>query len=184
MKPANIIFLNGTSSSGKTSIAKALQDKLPVPYMHVSGLGFLLLYNDRIWEEEQAYYRIRDCTMSGMHASVAVLARAGNPVILDHILHIDGWLQELVELCVGLDVYFVGVMCPLEVAEQRENQRSDRQSGTAREQLEPTHAHGLYDLEVDTSVLNVDECVDKIVEGLQHKPEKSAFEKLAIRFSG
>jgi chloramphenicol 3-O phosphotransferase len=184
MKPANIIILNGTSSSGKTSIAKALQDKLPVPYMHVSGLGFLTLYNDRIWEEDQAYYRIRACTMSGMHASVAVLARAGNPVILDHILHIDGWLQELVELLDGLNVYFVGVMCPLEVAENRENQRSDRQSGTAREQLEPTHAHGLYDLEVDTSVLNVDECADKIVEGLQEKPEQSAFEKLAVRFSG
>ena len=70
MKPANIIFLNGTSSSGKTSIAKVLQDKLPVPYMHVSGLGFLTLYNDRIWEEEQAYYRLRDCTFSGMQVSV------------------------------------------------------------------------------------------------------------------
>lgn len=184
MKPANIIFLNGTSSSGKTSIAKALQVKLPVLYMHVSGLDFLTFYDDRIWEDEQAYYRIRECTFSGMHASVAALARAGNPVILDHILHIHGWLEELVELCDGLDVYFVGVRCPTEVAEERENQRSDRQTGTARGQSYQTHRHGLYDLEVDTSVLSVDECVDEIIEGLKEKPEVSAFEKLAIRFSG
>lgn len=33
--PPTIIFLNGVSSSGKTSIARVLQQKLPAPYLHV-----------------------------------------------------------------------------------------------------------------------------------------------------
>lgn len=36
MNKGHIIFLNGTSSSGKTTIAKALQEKLAEPYMYVS----------------------------------------------------------------------------------------------------------------------------------------------------
>ncbi len=37
----NIIFLNGTSSSGKSSIAKELQALLAQPYVHMSVDGFL-----------------------------------------------------------------------------------------------------------------------------------------------
>src|SRR5262245_15075866 len=35
MDAGTIIYLNGTSSAGKTSIALALQDLLPAPYLHV-----------------------------------------------------------------------------------------------------------------------------------------------------
>src|SRR6476469_9319477 len=31
-----IIYLNGTSSAGKTTLARALQDQLPAPYLYVS----------------------------------------------------------------------------------------------------------------------------------------------------
>ena len=40
MAKGSIIFLNGTSSSGKTSIAKALQQILDEPYLHCSADGF------------------------------------------------------------------------------------------------------------------------------------------------
>lgn len=39
MTIGTIIFLNGTSCSGKTSIAKAVQTLLPEPYLHV-GLDY------------------------------------------------------------------------------------------------------------------------------------------------
>ena len=35
MTMGKVIFLNGPSSTGKTTIARLLQEKLPEPYMHV-----------------------------------------------------------------------------------------------------------------------------------------------------
>ena len=47
MKNGQVILLNGTSSSGKTTLAKALQDKLAEPFMYVSLDGFFHLYPER-----------------------------------------------------------------------------------------------------------------------------------------
>ena len=76
----------------------------------------------------------------------------------------------------------MGVRCPLEIAEHRERERGDRNIGTARYQFERVHIHELYDLEIDTSLLSVDECVARIIRWISNKPEESAFQKLAARF--
>ena len=36
MSSATVIFLNGTSSAGKTTLAYALQEQIPVPYQHLA----------------------------------------------------------------------------------------------------------------------------------------------------
>ena len=36
MKAGNIIFLNGSSSAGKTTLAIMLQQLLPEPYQHIA----------------------------------------------------------------------------------------------------------------------------------------------------
>src|SRR4051812_18538858 len=41
MQPGNIILINGTSSAGKSTLAKALQEVLDEPYLH-SGLDHFL----------------------------------------------------------------------------------------------------------------------------------------------
>lgn len=41
MDQGNIVLLNGTSSAGKTSIAKALQDLMETPYLHTGTDHFL-----------------------------------------------------------------------------------------------------------------------------------------------
>lgn len=97
------------------------------------------------------------------------------------VLQEAGWLQECLAEWAGLDVLFVGVRCPLDVVEQRERDRGDRDAGTARYQYERVHAHGLYDVEVDTSVLSVAESVSRIVEAMPPAPRIPAFQKLAVR---
>ena len=47
MDKGRIIFLNGTSSSGKSSIAKALQNLLETPFLHVSADDFLSMLPER-----------------------------------------------------------------------------------------------------------------------------------------
>lgn len=187
MKHGNIIFLNGTSSSGKTTLAKALQENLSEPYMYVSIDNFFHMYPDQFLSPTdrkgvQILRQLVPAVLSGLHKSVAALAQAGNNVLVDHLLQEEGSLQECVETWAEFSVLFVGLKCPLEIAEQREKERGDRNIGTARYQFERVHVHNLYDIEIDTSILSVDECVARIVERLHHKPRESAFQKLGARF--
>jgi hypothetical protein len=47
-------------------------------------------------------------------------------------------------------------------------------------QYERVHAHGLYDIEVDTSVLDIDACVKKIVEVFEREHSTRAFSQLRL----
>jgi chloramphenicol 3-O phosphotransferase len=183
MKNGNIIFLNGSSSSGKTTIGRALQERLAEPYMLLSVDDLLGMYpakflDPKNQEEAKVVGLLVSTTVCGLHRSVAGLAQAGNNVIVDHVLQEEGWLPECVACWEGLDVLFVGVRCPLEVAEKREQERGDREVGTARYQYERVHAHAVYDAEVDTSVLSVDECVERIARLVENKPARTAFQRM------
>ncbi len=72
------------------------------------------------------------------------------------------WLEDCIDVFEGLDVLFVGVVCPLEVLEAREKDRGDRTLGQARGQAGIIHQNCIYDLEVDTSKLSASECADQI----------------------
>jgi chloramphenicol 3-O phosphotransferase len=184
MPPGHIIFLNGTSSAGKTTIAVALQNTLEAAHMRASLDDFFHLFPEKLLtprneEEAQAFMCLVPKVVSGFHRAIAAFAGAGSNVIVDHVLEGEGWLDECLAAWKDYDVLFVGVRCPLEVAEQREKDRGDRNIGLARYQFERVHRHDLYDLELDTSVLSVAECVAKIRAVLSNKPEPSAFKALA-----
>ena len=76
MKNGKIIFLNGTSSSGKTSIAKELQQILKEPYLLVSIDNFISMLPQKYLNGEdpktlgKAILKI----ISGMHHSISALA--------------------------------------------------------------------------------------------------------------
>ena len=80
-----------------------------------------------------------------------------------------------------MPAYFVAVRCPLDVLEQREQQRQDRTLGQARAQLDLVHAHGVYDLEVDTSLASPEQCAQQVVELLQSGNPPQAFRMLVAR---
>jgi chloramphenicol 3-O phosphotransferase len=101
---------------------------------------------------------------SGMHHAIAALSRCGNNVIADHVMVEPSWVAECAMLFADLPAYLVGVHCPLEGLEAREISRGDRTLGQARKHFDLVHAHGVYDLEVDMSVLSVDECVASVMK--------------------
>ena len=79
-----IIYLNGTSSSGKTSLALALQDLLDVPYLHFSIDTFDLLVSRR--QIERGIYPAIAALEWGFTQCIAALAATGNSVIVDDVL--------------------------------------------------------------------------------------------------
>ena len=100
-------------------------------------------------------------------------------MIVDDVLENEPpWVENLLTLFEGLDVLFVGVHCPLVELERREQARGNRKRGMARLQFDQVHSQAIYDVEVDTSMLNPQECASKIVDCMNTRQYPSAFERL------
>ena len=109
------------------------------------------------------FLEYRPQILSGFHRSVRAMREAGNNIIVDHVLRGREWLMEVVNLFAEYDVLFVGIHCPLEILEQRERERRDRQSGLARQLYYEVHADCIYDVELDTFRLSAEECANQIL---------------------
>lgn len=176
---STVIFINGTSSSGKTSLLKALQKKLQEPYLDMGIDKFIWMlpsrYLDRpLWDEVlgKALHAgpVGLTLFSGMHHAIAAAASRGNNVIADHAFVEKAWVDECVSLFAGMNAYLIGLYCPLEVLEQREKDRKDRTLGQAGLQFDVIHKYTKYDLELDTSKLTTEECADNVIERLKTPP--------------
>ena len=203
MNQGNIILLNGTSSSGKTTIAAALQDVLERPYLHTGIDQFLIerlpkrlvVYSDAVHPANSGGWLaiFRDEALSevqigplgykwirGMYRAIAALAGEGLNVILDDVIYDRRVLKAAVEILPPEQVFFVAIGCPLEVAESREQARGLRVKGGARTFYDLVHQHGIYDLEVDSAKYSPRECAQQIKDGLKARPTPSAFSQLKL----
>jgi chloramphenicol 3-O phosphotransferase len=197
-----VILLNGTSSAGKTTLARAIQEESRRPYLLAGIDTFFAMVPDR-WGGGRGGPLSRDGfhydtseqdgrpvtiirygaagrrMLRAMHASVAALTVAGNDLVVDEMLLapelLAGWLDALT----GLDVLFVGVHCPLPVLESRERERGRRsRPGLARGHLRTVHEHGRYDLEVDTSTAPAAELAATVLAHRESGPAPTAFTAL------
>ena len=82
----------------------------------------------------------------------------------------------------GSDADLIGVKCPLEELERREQARGDRQIGFARWQFERVHQYGSYDLEIDTFQSTPEDCAYQLKSLLLSGKEPEAFRRLAKDF--
>jgi chloramphenicol 3-O phosphotransferase len=176
--PGWIVLLNGTSSAGKSTLARALHELLPEPYYYRSLDHFRQGYADRYWlaDDGTLFRRV-------MHAyllSLRALASLGHNVIAEAVITPDR-LDMYLSLFTECPVFLVGVRCPLEVAQRREWARTDRFSGPldlAALNADQVHAHGHYDLEVDTSLCKPGEAARRIIAALASPPRPLAYERL------
>ncbi len=149
-----IILLNGASSSGKSTLARALQRELEEPFWHYS-IDHLnaaqVLPAERIERGDFAWSAMREAFFEGFHRSLPALAESGNNLIVEHIIETDVWRDRLERLLRESDVFYVGVHCPLSELERRELARGDRHIGDASKDFELTQRHGPYDFSVDST---------------------------------
>ena len=87
-------------------------------------------------------------------------------------------LPRCLGLVSGYTVLYVGVFCPMEVLEQREAARGDRNVGLARYQSTRVRVNSEYDVEVDTQELSADQAAQKIISTLDVIAPPTAFERL------
>jgi chloramphenicol 3-O phosphotransferase len=188
MTPGKIIILNGASSSGKTSIVRALQTLLDEPFLDAGIDKFIWMLPKRylerpLWDDVMGLATeggpVGHRLMSGMHQSIVALSRAGNNVVADHVLVERHWVDECAALFSDLPALFVGIYCPLDVLEHREVARKDRTLGQAKAQFPLVHAHGIYDLVVDTSQASAEACAGEIKQRLENGDPPRAFKRLS-----
>jgi chloramphenicol 3-O phosphotransferase len=173
MKRGKIILLSGTSSSGKSTLAKGLQKVLDEPFLHLQLDGFIeMLPRTDDWEMFRQMVR-------GMNSAIAAMSEEGNNLIVDHVLIDNDWLDQCVQLFGENYVLFVGVDCPLEELERRETERDARRRGFARQQFENIHKGKIYDVLMNTFEMKPDECVAKVVDFYKSETP-TAFQRMRI----
>lgn len=168
MTTPDILFLNGTSSSGKTTLSKLLQDQLEEVYLHVPLDAFGAMFPPGKLGDKELCSSSAPLLFEGFYRSVAALVSCGNKVIVDTVAqeHQKGIFVSLFE---PFDVVYIAVRCPLDELEKREKERGDRSVGLARSQFAEVHSFLRYDVEVDTHKQTAQECAALIKESIERE---------------
>ena len=178
--PGRIILLNGASSSGKSSLARAVQARIEEPFWHISidhlrDSGVLPIA--RIRSGEFQWAAMRDAFFEGFEQSLLAYVRCGNNLIVEHIMESRAWLLRLVRLLEGQDVFFVGLHCDLAELERPEILRGDRKVGDARRDYHQIHSYCRYDAELD-SATPPEVNADRLIAAWHARTTPSAFQSL------
>jgi chloramphenicol 3-O phosphotransferase len=205
VEPGKIIILNGAPRSGKSSIVAAIQEHLAGVWVNL-GVDFYVRdvtpqrfrpgIGLRPGGERPDLEPLLPMFFAALYESIAAHSRFGLNVVADVGQH-DSYsrplniLPDCARRLAGLPVLFVGVRCPIDVIMQRREQAADGRhyvKGSSdnpvpepvRRWQDAVHAHGVYDLEVDTSKLDPAQCAERIAQRLkEHGNTASAFQRLA-----
>ena len=204
--PAPIVILNGPPRCGKTSIADAMQETIDRPWMNLGVDVYARHITPPPWqpgiglrpgEDRPVLQELIPTFYAALYESMAAHSRLGLAVVADlghHVATPEGMviLKDCARRLEGLPVLFVGVNAPIDIIMER-RRASAAQNGpyVAAPEGEPppppvvrwqeaTAAPGIYDFEVDTSVVSPGAAVETILEWLADPPEgPTAFERLA-----
>jgi chloramphenicol 3-O phosphotransferase len=202
--PARIIILNGAPRSGKSSIVRVIQEVWPEIWINLGvDVSILAMTPERYRPgiglrpggEGPGLEPLIPILFAALYESIAAHSRLGLNVVAEFGHH-DGYtrplgiLSDCARRLAGLPVLFVGVRCPVEVVMQRIRTGQEGrkyQDATSAEPIpapvrrysEAVHIPGIYDLEVDTSVMTPEEAAAAIRKRFDDGPEGTAFRTLA-----
>ncbi len=206
-KAGQIIILNGAPRSGKSSIVTVIQDTFDGPWMNLGvdvfargvtpkryqpGVGLRPGPGPGVGGDKPELEPLVPVFYAALYESIAAHSRLGLNVVSDgghHGAIHPRVLGDCARRLAGLPVLFVGVRCPIEEIMKRRNesQPGGYVVGAPDEPVPPpvllwqeeVHKPGIYDLEVDTSLLSPQECAEQIRRRLAEGPPGTAFQRLA-----
>ena len=179
MDRAQVIFLNGASSSGKSAVAKIIQSKVSdVVFLHVAEDMFFDMLPPAAHDRPD-FMTVGMRLYTGFAESVALLAAGETHVVVDTVGWVEGSIPVFLRAFEHTTVLSVGLHCDPAELRRREEQRADRRVGLAEQQAAVVHQGWLYDLEVDTTATPIDDVATRIVEAWQTIPtDESAFDRM------
>lgn len=190
LKPGLIVFLNGTSSSGKTSISTELLNQNEIPFYHLSiddffnGLfhDYIDFINTKYAEDAQGPTQlIIEPLITMFYSTIKFMSVMGTNIVVDTVNDTDDRFNTFLGLLMDHPVLLVGVTCSKEELIRREKLRGDRKIGLAISLYDKVYCLNEYDLELNTETLSPDECANLILNFIRSNREYSAFKKLNKR---
>ena len=168
MRKGKIIFLNGVTSSGKTSIVEALQNRADCYFYVVANDLFEQMIGDRFLRED--YWGHLSRVIILMYHTAKLYSDMGHNVLIDGILverpEIAPHYRQLADILADNPLSIVEVACPLEICRKRNLARGDRREMQSDEQA-AIMAQGIgYALRVETDKMSPEECAEAIVRAL------------------
>lgn len=198
--PGWIVVLNGAPRSGKSSIVEVIQDSFEGPWMSLGvdvasrhmtpphlrpGIGL------RPGGERPDIEAVIPSLYAALYESVAAHSRHGLNVVVD-VGHHDAYstalhiLRDAAVRLRDLPAFLVAVHCPIEVIMERRNDAQTSGAGhyvvgtaadpvplEVRRWQEEVHVPGIYDLELDTSVLTPVQSAQLIRDRLGGPPPRA-----------
>jgi adenylylsulfate kinase/chloramphenicol 3-O phosphotransferase len=180
MDKGNIIFLNGVTSSGKTSISRTIQEIDKNYFYYLSDDTFYHFYWDMFhdkYDEQIIKYGLVDRYEAEakvfMYQFAKMISMQGVNVIIDSVLmETNGFTDKykrsnydiLQDTLSEIKLLMVEVYCPLEECKRRNIVREDRRENQSYEQHEIMNKNINYDFFIDTSINSTNECAQKILK--------------------
>lgn len=168
MEKGRIIFLNGVTSAGKTSIVEALQEREDVFFYVVANDLFQEMVGEKYLQEN--YWKYLSEVIIMMYHTAKLYSDMGKNVLIDGILvereEIKPHYKQLLEIMKDNPLDIVEVYCPLEICRQRNIIRGDRYETQSQEQHDLMAENIKYSAKVNTSVYSPSECAEIIVKEL------------------
>lgn len=168
MQKGRIIFLNGVTSAGKTSIVEALQDREDVFFYVVANDLFQEMVGERYLQKD--YWKYLSEAILLMYHTAKLFSDMGKHVLIDGILvereGLKPHYSRLLEILKDNPLDIVEVYCPLEICRQRNIARGDRYENQSREQYEIMAENIRYSARVDTGSYSAEACAEQIMREL------------------
>ncbi len=175
MEKGRIIFLNGVTSAGKTTLVEALQNRDDVFFYVVANDLFQEIVGEKYLREN--YWKYLSQAILLMYRTAKMISDQGYHVLIDGILverpEIAPHLQQLLDIVGDNPLDVVEVACPLEICRQRNIARGDRYETQSEEQYALMSKQIPYTMRVETDRYSPEECAAQIVEAL-FGPHRSA----------
>ncbi|URN93810.1 MAG: chloramphenicol phosphotransferase CPT family protein [Candidatus Pristimantibacillus lignocellulolyticus] len=184
MDKGTIIFLNGITSSGKTSIVEAMQS-YSEPFFYVVAND---LFENTIGDKhlQTDYWKYLSEVIIMMYHTAKLFSDSGKNVLIDGMLverpELKPHYEKVKEIFEGFPLEIVEVFCPLDLCRKRNIERGDRRVDQSDEQYKIMSQNISYSCSVDTSLNTPDECAEIIITSLFKKKhsiliwEKSEFD--------
>ncbi len=168
MKKGKIIFLNGVTSAGKTSIVESLQNQEDIFFYVVANDLFQEMIGENYLQKN--YWKYLSEIIIMMYHTAKLFSDMGKNVLIDGILverkEIRPHYHQLLEILKSNPLDIVEVYCPLDICRQRNIIRGDRYETQSQEQYALMAENIKYSTKVDTSIYSPEECAKKIIQEL------------------
>ncbi|KOR90301.1 phosphotransferase-like protein [Paenibacillus solani] len=168
MNKGRIIFLNGVTSSGKTSIVEAMQNYSD-PFFYVVAND---LFENTIGDKQLRtdYWKYLSEVIIMMYYTARLFSDSGKNVLIDGILverpELKPHYNRVTDIFHGYPLDIVEVYCPLDICRKRNSERGDRREDQSDEQNRMMSQNIRYSCSVDTSINTPEECAEIIITSL------------------